>query len=102
MYLKTVYNLDLRLFDGKVKEKKVPHGNLMLIYHGIIRKKKTPSTNPSIFGRFVYSMSLYIPNEREFLHQVLVGGPGYVPGVCWMILRMYDTVDVSEILHHLG
>ena len=28
------------------------------------------------------------PNKREILHKLLVGGLGYVPGVCWKILRL--------------
>ena len=34
---------------------------------------------------------------QEFLHKLLVGNLGYVPGGCWNILRMwFQHMDVSE------
>ena len=37
------------------------------------------------------------PKWKEFLHKPLVGGLGYVPGVCWKILRTLDLVKRSSV-----
>ena len=34
-----------------------------------------------------YPMNPQTPKWKESLHKLLVGGLGYVPGVCWIILR---------------
>jgi len=35
------------------------------------------------------------PQMKEFLHKPLVGGLGYVPGICWKILRQVVGLRVS-------
>ena len=35
-----------------------------------------------------YSRHPQTPKRKEFLHKLLVGGLGYIPGVCWRILEM--------------
>ena len=37
-----------------------------------------------------YPMNPQTPKWKEFLHKLLVGGLGYVPGVCWKILRLFE------------
>ena len=41
-----------------------------------------------------------IPKSKEFLSKVLVGGLGYVWGVCWKILRTLNLEDFCWTLSH--
>ena len=78
MYLKTV---DAQIFDGKV-EKSPTCWELMVIYHGFLSVKiHLQQIQVFVWKVCFFSMSLYIPDERKFLHKLLVGGLGYVPGV---------------------
>ena len=46
---------------------------------GILRE---PQHTPGAYPRLPQT-----PKWKEFLHKLLVGGLGYVPGVCWKVLR---------------
>ena len=43
-------------------------------------------------------MNPQTPKWKEFLHKLLVGGLGYVPGVCWKILRFQEDLEDPKIL----
>ena len=47
---------------------------------------REPQHTPGAYPRLPQT-----PKWKEFLHKLLVGGLGYVPGVCWKILRKLQT-----------
>ena len=48
-----------------------------------------------------YPMNPQTPKWKESLHKLLVGGLGYVPGVCWKILRLKHVFCFYSELEHL-
>ena len=60
--------------------------------------KKTPTSHT--LG--AYPRHPYTPKCKEFLHKLLVGGLGYVPGVCWKILRSMEFCLLSPIARDTG
>ncbi len=53
---------------------------------------REPQHTPGAYPRHPQS-----PKWKEFLHKLLVGGLGYVPGVCWKILRTIFPYMVCRI-----
>ena len=59
--------------------------NFMACQWRLLAQHTFPREAQHTFG--AYPKHLQTPRWKESLHKLLVGGPGYVPGVCWKIIR---------------
>ena len=74
----------------------------VFIFRRIFHQWNVYSKGTPTYPWSIPQASPFTPKWKEFLHKLLLGGLGYVPGVCWKVLRYIFVMSFWFFSNHFG